>query len=1386
MKSILAQTNLLESISRLDIGIKEFYLSIELGQYATYNPTNRKMSPYINFDQYDQLYRHYSDVTKHYSQRNVSVSTIRQNNSTTSIFRDHRVTYVRNTHHWTRTDTKYPFRYLVFDRETPEYTQWAQKFDQTFQEQITTFNLTDRTKLILERIEDDQPTYKARIEYQIQQRNNFQQLERLIRQVYRVIYRSLYSYTLAQYLKVVKAFNSLNSVEGPFLDRSMAEWHRPVQWLDLTYNKMVENSEVVWAITHRVDGRRAFLLVYDRVLWLIYPKLQQIRRLTPDLGLKLGSVFDKLNGFLFDGSVVERDSHKLNSDGKVDQLDYFSQTYYIYDLIRLNAAEHNQRDLLILPQDLKHHKPGLRPRYDMKLIQSIGLIIRRMYSNSPANFKFDIRAIDHIILSKNRYTIDGSFPVEPFPLAIIEMLEKQDKLNFPTKGLIFRAVNKPYGDETMQWSSHPVKLKLNWTGNQLVDANDQKFVGSEQFPFRYDFIGDERPGMVTFSYHDGKPHFESLNFDRRSNSTYSQLLSQWYNMVDPIKATDLLGQSFGFMSHQQFQLAQKLYSDNGSFLLDLNPNPKLIYWWQKYYHRVIAWSRTSAQTSGLIEAVKKVYGQEPIVLTQFNATALSLDNNVVIIELNKLDIGLISSITVEFLDSRVDVISAMWLFEVYPSLIQQLPQLMAEVMSERGKLHWLSFNYDLISDIELQLEGMNLWKAQKQTIDINSDLVSQITELYPTAKRNNRKEGQFIRLNRLDIDQIITKLENNNYNLVSHQRNDQTRLLHFSSYIVTAAFEYGTFSNLRARPELQKPIQSLKLKAAPPKLAYVMLLIKDDSYLPGILTTAQSLAMSDSKIDRVLMVANDPNISQGAIKKLQKSGLFTQIVRIDYLSSIAPEMSVYDSQNYSEWMYRSYTKWQCLNPAQYKKKYDKILFIDADLMVVKNIDHLFRLPTPAACFSYVRTTNVGEVKINLNADYPQKHAAKVPNSLIKEKIKYGGVYTASMVLLRPNKDDYLAYRRQLDDMSAQPNKVIEDETGPIESEVKAEWYRRKYRVTEVPNERKYTYKDIIATDERSLAYFYNQRNPEGHWINIHPRFNTVVSYNNTLIKPGTYEQDHYTPNVVHFIQTNKPWKTDKALSPISVLIELWYYVFVRMIRDNKLKFKEMQQYIVKSRHKRLNKIISSKNPSKFYRFRFVFSRHRYLLPWLQNTDFNPWKLRWAPGERPTVTDKWFYDPNSVFIINSTRYNDREQPRPGFGPTETIPKERITEFKPLEKYSNWRYLLYALSMGQIKGKQLEQAREILILTKNAALVSARDPNTGYLHRRQSSWDLMNQRHLLLKEKETDVKRQEDVGLVFRPEPTPQEQLDNLAQPLAGLQALAVSKEDGGVVIIYKFD
>jgi lipopolysaccharide biosynthesis glycosyltransferase/16S rRNA G966 N2-methylase RsmD len=133
--------------------------------------------------------------------------------------------------------------------------------------------------------------------------------------------------------------------------------------------------------------------------------------------------------------------------------------------------------------------------------------------------------------------------------------------------------------------------------------------------------------------------------------------------------------------------------------------------------------------------------------------------------------------------------------------------------------------------------------------------------------------------------------------------------------------------------------------------AYVTLVMKGDFYIPGALALAHSLRQSGTKNAIVCMVTDD------VVNVLALEAVFDRVVQVDYIrGEHHPFPNEATLHKYATWENIVLTQHQCLSLSEYSK----VCFLDSDVVVLRNMDSVFELETPAGTF--YETIPVGRCK----------------------------------------------------------------------------------------------------------------------------------------------------------------------------------------------------------------------------------------------------------------------------------------------------------------------------------------------------------------------------------------------------------------------------------------
>lgn len=128
-----------------------------------------------------------------------------------------------------------------------------------------------------------------------------------------------------------------------------------------------------------------------------------------------------------------------------------------------------------------------------------------------------------------------------------------------------------------------------------------------------------------------------------------------------------------------------------------------------------------------------------------------------------------------------------------------------------------------------------------------------------------------------------------------------------------------------------------------PREAYVTVLHSSEAYVCGAIALAQSIIASNSTKDLVLLA--DEHISAESLKGLRSAGWKTK--RINRVRSPHAQKNAYN-----EWNYSKLRIWQLT-------EYDKVMFIDSDFIVSRNLDDFFIYPQLSAAENGLHIFNSG-------------------------------------------------------------------------------------------------------------------------------------------------------------------------------------------------------------------------------------------------------------------------------------------------------------------------------------------------------------------------------------------------------------------------------------------
>lgn len=287
------------------------------------------------------------------------------------------------------------------------------------------------------------------------------------------------------------------------------------------------------------------------------------------------------------------------------------------------------------------------------------------------------------------------------------------------------------------------------------------------------------------------------------------------------------------------------------------------------------------------------------------------------------------------------------------------------------------------------------------------------------------------------------------------------------------------------------------------KYAIVTVVFKDHEYIEGakVLAYSAKLTKSDRLADLVCMITPDIKIwldNHPNQNKLFKA-LFNYVVEVPYIKhDVKKFFSNKLEKNYGHWINVSFTKWNCLSLVQY----EKVLFSDADQIIIRDISEIWKLNTPAASFGF--KTSIPSLKYLLTENEIKSidQIIITPERLNKHMDKNSKVPFFTLggqcILLKPSMEDYKGLIKMIN----------------------------KEEIYGYPN-------SVNGADEQSIAQYYIEKKVNIYTLNQSYSFTPWAEYS----LKGKVE-----PKIIHYLG-DKPWKTTWSD------MKLWHDLYNRLKRE---------------------------------------------------------------------------------------------------------------------------------------------------------------------------------------------------------------------------------------------
>jgi len=189
---------------------------------------------------------------------------------------------------------------------------------------------------------------------------------------------------------------------------------------------------------------------------------------------------------------------------------------------------------------------------------------------------------------------------------------------------------------------------------------------------------------------------------------------------------------------------------------------------------------------------------------------------------------------------------------------------------------------------------------------------------------------------------------------------------------------------------------------APNRYAYATLLIGGESYVPGCLVVAAALRWHVHTRASLICMVDD------SVPESTRNMLAQLYDRVPVIRRLRAHDSGYPPELLADAYRDMYTKLHLFDAALFP--YERVCFVDADLLPLRCFDHLFTLPAPAAVIESVDPTSQYEYVQHMHG---VRHGQPVPPAILEvtsDEDVTGGINGGLMVIKpdRPRFEDMVA------------------------------------------------------------------------------------------------------------------------------------------------------------------------------------------------------------------------------------------------------------------------------------------------------------------------------------------------------------------------------------------
>jgi hypothetical protein len=400
--------------------------------------------------------------------------------------------------------------------------------------------------------------------------------------IYRNLLGSLLPYTNTDRKNLYDYVAGLLKLPSPKIQYSLLPEARDLELKDMVYGGLVGNSKTKYAVTHKADGIRRWIIITSSEIWAMMPgssDLNLIYRFVPvrDSLQRITNRFPFDAGYIFDGELLERQNRTEEPN--------CIYVFYIFDVVCQNKVDIRKKDY---EQRMNYAKLYMKPD-DKILNQVIKLKVKSYKPLSGVNLFF--MDMTQMFLEQERsrdYKKDGFMfipmdtPYNPYDdsnpeLGKIPKIFERSLVDYsdickwkpPQKRTIdFLVTIKQIGPTQKE-----AILENDYTNPQTDIRTQKRFLGTDANPLNHrvdldhPLLQNIQPRSIVEFYWDTTTQLlipERIRDDKISPNKYQTALAIWKNIFDGISEETMKGQSFQLMRKYHNRIKRDLYETTDS------------------------------------------------------------------------------------------------------------------------------------------------------------------------------------------------------------------------------------------------------------------------------------------------------------------------------------------------------------------------------------------------------------------------------------------------------------------------------------------------------------------------------------------------------------------------------------------------------------------------------------------------------------------------------------------------------------------------------------------------------------------------------------------------------------------------------------------------------